>query len=376
MSDGALSPVTLPRKSRRSLWAVLFWCKAVLGLHPCCLGLSWIVLVMAVLCPDAWSQTPFDQVASDIKAEYQKARKDHRQTIQEIQSRRKALQQKLADLDSRLATAAGSLTADRKRLEDLSQERDKMTQEVSRRLTDNKELGGLFRDHARNFLALAERSPYTAERPERLEKLRSFVDPHRVFRLNDLKALLDLSFEDMTASRERVAYKGEVVDRNGGESKADIVRLGHLPAIYGTEDRVGYLSLGPASGRLIMSPSPSYWVRRNLRRYLEGKTEDVYTDVSGGAAIQQLSQRITLMEQLKSGGVLVIPILFVGLVVLVLTMERLLFLGKVRQNTDELMTRVTELVEKNDIDGAVKAAEPHRQPSHRPGSYGGIAAPK
>ena len=219
MISRAFLPVTVSRKSGKSLCAVLFRCKTVLGLRLYCLGLTWTLIVLAGLCPEAWSETPFDQVASDIKAEYHAARKDHRQTIQEIQSRRKALQQKLADLESSLATAAGSLAADRKRLEELSQERDKMTQEVSRGLTDNKELGALFRDHARNFLALAERSPYTAERPERLEKLRSFVDPNRVFRLNDLKSLLDLSFEDITASREKVAYTGTVVDRNGNESE-------------------------------------------------------------------------------------------------------------------------------------------------------------
>jgi len=320
----------------------------------------WMMLLLSSLTAEAWAERPFDQVASDIQADYRDARKEQRLTLQEISSRRQALRQKLADLEARLAAASETLSADRERLQRLSLERDEITQEVSRRLADNKELGILFMNHARNFLALAERTPYSAERPDRLEALRSFVDPNRVFRLKDLKALLDLSFEDIAASREKRSYSGKMVDRSGNETSGKIIRLGHLPAIYSAEGRAGYLILSPASGRLVMSPDPSYWVRRNLRHYVEGKTTDVYTDISGGAAIQQLTHRVTWMEQLRSGGVLVVPILLVGLVALILTIERLVFLGKVRQNTDELMTQVTELVGTGNIEGAVEVTYPHR----------------
>ncbi|MBW2095221.1 MAG: DUF3450 family protein [Deltaproteobacteria bacterium] len=317
-------------------------------------------MLLVGLAAEAWAENPFEKVASDIKSEYRDARKEQRLTLEEIKKRRQALQQKLATLEAELTAASETLAVHRKRLEKLSQERDEITKEVSRRLADNKELSILFINHARNFLALAERSPYSAERPDRLQELQSFVDTHRVFRLKDLKALLEFSFEDMAASREKVVYKGMIVDRSGNETTGEIIRLGHLPAIYRTEKHVGYLSLSPASGRLLMSPSPSYWVRRNLLDYFEEKTGDVYTDISGGAAIGQLARRVTLMDQLRSGGVLVVPILLVGLVALALTIERLIFLGKVRHNTDALMTRVTELVGDGDIEGAVKATYPHR----------------
>jgi len=320
----------------------------------------WIVVLLIGLSAEAWAENSFEKVASDIKNEYQDARKGQKLTLEEIKLRRRALQQKLATLEEALAAASETLVSDRQRLLKLSQERDEITKEVSRRLANNKELSILFINHARNFLALAERTPYSAERPDRLLELQSFVDPHRVFRLKDLKALLEFSFEDMAASRQKVVYKGLMMDRGGNETQGEIIRLGHLPAMYRAEKHVGYLSLSPASGRLLMSPDLPYWVRRNLRAYFEGKTGDVYTDISGGAAIGQLAHRVTWMDHLKSGGVLVVPILLVGLVALVLTVERLIFLGKVRHNTDALMTRVTELVDNGDIEGAVKAAYPHR----------------
>jgi biopolymer transport protein ExbB len=325
--------------------------------------LLWLLVLLIVVPAQAWAERPFEQVATDIQADYRNAGKEQQLTLQEITSRRQQLRKRLAELDATLADASGTLSADRERLEKLSQERDQITREVSLRLADNKELGILFINHANNFLALAERSPYTAEQPARLETLRMFVDPNHPFGLKDLKALLDMFFEDMAASREKVVYTGKMVDRSGNETRGEIIRLGHLPALYFAQDHCGYLSLSPASGRLIMGPSPSWRMRRNLCGYFEGKTDSVYTDISGGSAIQQLAHRVTLMDQLRSGGALVIPILLVGLVALVLTIERLIFLGKVRHNTDDLMTRVTKLVGEGDILGAIKATNPHR---HRP----------
>ncbi|MFP4086751.1 MAG: DUF3450 family protein [Desulfobacteraceae bacterium] len=321
----------------------------------------WMGLALVFLSSEAWAERSFDQVASEIKSEYLDARKEQKRTLEAIQSRRQALRQKLADLEAKIRAASDTLSEDQERLEKLSKERDQITRRVSQRLADNKELSILLTDHARNFLALAERSSYSAERPERLETLRSFVDPHRVFRLEDLESLLKFSFEDMAASRDKIAYTGKMVDRSGNETSGEIIRLGHLPALYRVNDRVGYLTLSPGSGRLIMSPRPSFWVRQNLEDYFQGEAEAVYTDISGGAAIQQLAHRVGFMAQLRSGGILVMPILLVGVVALVLTMERLIFLGKVRHNTDALMTRVTELVGEGDIDGAIKATHPHRK---------------
>ena len=182
-----------------------------------------------------------------------------------------------------------------------------------------------------------------------------------------------------------------VLNRSGAEAYSDVIRLGHMAALYRTtgangssdgsesnelggsttipmtvpktepKNVVGYLTLSPASGRLVMSASPPYLVRRNLNAFMRGESNEVPIDISGGVAISQLARRATFMDQMRSGGVLVIPILLVGVVALILTIERLIFLGRVRQNTDALMTRVTQLVSQGDIPGALEATSPHRK---------------
>lgn len=321
----------------------------------------WVGLVLVALATGAWAERPFDQVAREVRADYEEARRDQKQTLEDIDRARQSLQARLADLEARLAQTTQTLAEDQERLENLSQTRDAMAGEIARHLADNRELSILFTTHARNTLALAERSPYSAETPDRLQTLRAFVDPSRVFRLEDWKVLMAFAFQDMAASREKTVYVGPMVDRTGEETTGEVIRLGHLPGLYRAQGQVGYLGLSPGSGRLIMSSPPPYRIQRNLKHYFEGKTEAVYTDISGGAAIQQLAHRQSFMDQLRSGGVLVIPILLVGLVALVLTVERLIFLGRVRHNTDALMTRVTDLVGQGNIKGAMDVTHPHRE---------------
>ena len=148
-----------------------------------------------------------------------------------------------------------------------------------------------------------------------------------------------------------------MVDRQGREVEGEIIRLGNLTAIYREDGNAGYLTLSPASGRLLASASPGWGVCRNLNRYFEGKNDAVYMDISGGVAIKQLSRRTGIWEQILSGGLLVWPILLVGLIAGILLIERLIFLGRVSQNTDRLMTHVTGLVESGDYKGAMTEAE-------------------
>ncbi len=319
----------------------------------------WMIIFTLFCVSDGWAQT-FDEVADAIDAQYREALQDEAGSMADIELKRKTLNEKLERLNSELNRAADELAADQAVLDELSEQRDALKKNISTRLASKEELDAILKDHARNFLALAESSPYSAQAPERLKILQAYVSGDPMFGMNDVKTLLDLYFEDIAASRKKVLYTGEILDRSGAEKTADIVRIGHITALYRASGQTGYLTLSPASGRLLAGAEPSFWVRRNLKRYLNGETGDVYIDISGGAAIKQLARRESLADQLRSGGVLVIPILLVGLAALGLTIERLIFLSKVRHNTDALMTRVTDLVAKGDFEGALDITEPHR----------------
>lgn len=282
-------------------------------------------------------------------------------TLEDIEKSRAQLRKRIKTLHSEMVLAVKGLKADQQALEELSRERNEMKQEVADSLRSKDALDAVITDHARNFLARAEKSPFSAEQPQRLEKLRAYLDSSRVFSMDDLRALLDLVFKDMAAASQVISYQGNVLDRGGSELEGEIIRLGHIAALHRSGGETGYLALSPVSARLVMSAEPPFQVRRNLGNYFDGDSDQVYTDITGGIAIQQLARRETVMDQLRSGGILVIPILLVGLVALVLTVERLIFLARVRHNTDDLMTRVTELVSRGDFSAALKTTISHKK---------------
>ncbi len=325
-------------------------------------GVLGALIGLLLLAPaGAWAARSFGKVAGEIDGKYKTAVKEEASAQREIERKRADLTQKLAALQLELTTATEQLALEQAALEELSRQRDELKKEISTRLANKDELDTLVTDHARNFLALAEKSPYSAETPGRLETLKAFISGDRIFGMDDLKTLITYYFDDMTASEQKVRYAGKFLDRGGNEVTGEIVRLGHIAALHRTGGTTGYLMMSPASGRLLAGAEPPRRVRSALNDYLDGKSDDAFIDISGGVAIQQLARRVTLADQMRSGGPLVIPILLVGLVALILTIERLIFLGRVRHNTDALMTRVTEQVEQGDFDGALKTARPHQK---------------
>jgi biopolymer transport protein ExbB len=124
---------------------------------------------------------------------------------------------------------------------------------------------------------------------------------------------------------------------------------------------MGYLLPGPQSHRLLAAQGrlPSRYESR-LADFMEGKSESVGLDISGGGALMQLTHQVGVTERLLSGGPLVWPILLVGLIALVLILERVVFFGRVSSHTDDLTQKVSQLVSAGDFESAKTAAGAQR----------------
>lgn len=320
-----------------------------------------LILVMLYAFRGVSEAQSFDRIAEEVEKGLKQSVSEHQATRSSIKTSRDSLITRLENLKAELNTAQQGLEADKACLKALSAERDELEKEIAHRLNQKQELDAVLIDYARSFLGRAEKSPFSAENPGGIKQLSAYVEKGKYnFGMKDLNYLIDLSFEDMAVSATASEYSGTVLDRSGREVETRVKRLGHIIALHRTGDDVGYLAISPASGRLVMSASPPYLTERRLKAFLDGRTKKAPVDISGGIALSQLAGRVSWTDQLRSGGILVIPILLVGVVALLLTFERLFFLGRVRQNTDALMSRVTNLVYKNDFDGALRTTMPHR----------------
>lgn len=302
----------------------------------------------------------FSEVAEEIRQDLEAARSEVAETEADIQRQRAAVEAAAAELRNRLEAERAALAYARERMAAARAARDEKAGAVREGDGDLASLEALMRETAGDWLSLFRQSPFSAEAPERLAELER-IHEQKGFRFGDLTALLELGFSDIAEGARIVRREGEIVGRDGSPVSAEILRLGHLAAIYRGENGIGYLLPGADGSRLLASGKPSVWVRRNLNQAMESNLAEAkvaaYLDITGGGAVRQLARDSDLWERVREGGFLIWPILLVGVVSFLLTIERIIFLGRVRQNTDHLMTRVTAMVDDGNFDGAVAATD-------------------
>jgi biopolymer transport protein ExbB len=315
-----------------------------------------LAVLLAVGLPAAAADFP--TVAKEVSKDLDAAKSEQASEVAQRSERIAKLQAELKALQVQESAKRSTLAKARQELTKVSQEKADLGRILSQEQGNLKELAGLVRASARELLSLTESAPFTAAQPDRLEVLRSYLNKSRFPGLEDIRRLVEFYFNYLEESRRASLRQGPFVDRQGRDSQGRILTIGPFTAAYEKDGDVGYLVLGPATGRLLaVGGEPDWSVRRGLRAYMAGEDAAVPMDITGGAALKQLARAESAWEMLLSGGPLIWPILLVGLISLVLIVERLGFLRKVRANTDQLMGRVNQLVQAGDMEGAFAEAD-------------------
>ncbi|MFN2354522.1 MAG: MotA/TolQ/ExbB proton channel family protein [Desulfopila sp.] len=139
--------------------------------------------------------------------------------------------------------------------------------------------------------------------------------------------------------------RGTIVDRTGNTTEAEILVIGTFTAAYRIDDEVGFLSYSPAGRKLFaLSTLPSRKQQKQLLHYMDGQHEAVPMDISRGAALRQLTQNLSLWQQIGKGGPLVWPIIAILVVGILIVIERVFFLYRRNTDADALTKRVEEQV--------------------------------
>ena len=320
--------------------------------------LSLLALTISLVWVGSSFASDFQRVAGEVRQDLAEASQEAKDTRRKLTSEVSSLEEQIAEVQAGLKREQALLTQGQETLAKLSQEHTSLEQRLEGSQAQMEEMAGLVRGAARDLLALAERSPFTAENPGRLEMLRSYLDKSRFPGLDDLQKLVTQYMAEIAASGSIAQRQGQLVDRAGQERQATLVRLGAFNTLYLLDQEVGYARLGPGTGRLLaVGGELPWWVKSDLEAYFDGQTSAAYLDISGGGALSRLTQSSSWWDNVLAGGPLVWPILAVGLVALILVIERLIFLGKVHANTDTLMDAVNVQVAKGDLKGAWETAE-------------------
>jgi len=168
--------------------------------------------------------------------------------------------------------------------------------------------------------------------------------------MDEIRALTALCRSYTIASGQVALGNAPFFAADGNVVQGKIARIGALGAIYYNEDQSGYLQAN-SDGRELVAVAgeiPTTAISA-IEQFFSGKQNHLPLDISGGAVFLQLTQSKSFGEWLKSGGFLVWPILAIGVIALMLALERLLFFLRIRANSDTILHQMTHYVEQDQI---------------------------
>lgn len=299
--------------------------------------------------------------AQDVREAARKAEADRQAAIdraeqveEQILTDRDALLAAVEELEAEDRALDAGLTELEREAAGLKVRRERLADRWARQELEYKEISGNVRLAARDLAALLEQSPMTALRPERLERVRSVLREGYFPDIEDISSMAAAFFDEMELSGEVGLREASFVGRDGQEQVGEVMTLGAFTAIYRTSDggEIGFLRYSQSERRLFaLSALPPPGMTRGIRSYLDGANESVTIDISGGAALRQITQEVGLWEHLLLGGPIVYPILALGVIALIMVACKFVFLSRVHGNTDRIMGEASALASRGDWEG-------------------------
>lgn len=302
--------------------------------------ISFFLLIPVTFASDMREASIFIEAQNQLK---QAAAQDKTITT-EIVKQKKDITLEISSLKACNIKLALEIKAAEKMIEKYHKENAFLKKEASENKTEMDELAGAVRVAAGDLKSVLTNSMFTAFYPERLEKLAPVLNKNRFPGIDDMNIVSELFLNEASLTGDVSLEEKDFVSASGVETRGDVLIMGGFTAVYHTEKETGFLKYSDKNHKLYaLSAKPPWYIKKNLEKYINGKSDSVYIDMSRGGALRQLTHEQSFLDQIKQGGFLVWPILFLGLIAVMIVIERIWFLGKVHDNTDRVMGKVNEL---------------------------------
>lgn len=200
---------------------------------------------------------------------------------------------------------------------------------LKERLGSLKELFGVLQQAAGDARGQFEASLTQVQYPERSEFLTQLAQKMgQTSKLASLEEIEQLWFElqrEMTESGKVVRFKAPVVTADGSEVEQDVIRVGAFNVVANGK----YLQFVPETGRLLelgRQPQQRYLDRVAQLESANDGTAAFALDPSRGQILSLLVQAPSLRERIEQGGVVGYVIIGLGVLALLIALERLVTL--------------------------------------------------
>ena len=290
-----------------------------------------------------------EQILSRLKAQLEQekaqAEEQARQQRKRIATDMAALKKAVDDLKAQTHALSRANERLEKDISALSAEEIVLDGQLSRTDSVMKELAGFVRTSAKDAQSLIGQSPQTALARDRGDFLKAIIAQDQFPGMDDIVKMADLLSDEMALSGQVRRTESTFVDRTGRQVRGQILILGNFTAAYRLGDETGFLKYSQTSGRFFaLSKLPPSSMQKKIAQYMDGLSEAVPMDISRGAALSQLTHRLSLMEQIPKGGPIVWPILAILALAALMIMERIIYLLRKRMDADGFMDQVKALI--------------------------------
>lgn len=283
--------------------------------------LSASLMVASLASPVLGEEPKLDKALGQARSDLSAAVEELNETRARIAGKRKPLAERLQRLQATVAALRGEAESIRKTRLQTEFEYENLKRETRSREEAVRFVNAVLSEYRRSI----ETRAGIAESAWMREKLRQ-VDRKLAEEGDDLLPsiagdLVKLAGEWNMARFGGFAFDGRVVDPNGVERSGRLVVMGPF-AYFAGDEVAGVVVSRPGSLYPGVADASTGTDGGDIRALVNGEEARVPLDPSLGDALKVRESRGTFVGHLKKGGVVIIPLLLVGLAALAITMER------------------------------------------------------
>lgn len=205
--------------------------------------------------------------------------------------------------------------------------------------------------------------PYTSIDPAMSDTVTRILASGSFPSYEDIKSVSEILFSEIGYMSKASILPGKVTLADGSQTDAEILRVGSMLAAASVKGDYVFLQTVEGGKRLIeIQADISSSITRLAKNSFEQGATTVPVDFSEGGVYKRFIGQRTFMEHIIAGGLLIWPILGLGVVAFVFGIWRYSHLLKVRFGNHEVLGEFFHLVRGNKLDTAKKLLEEKKEP--------------
>ncbi|HOK41297.1 MAG TPA: MotA/TolQ/ExbB proton channel family protein [bacterium] len=193
-----------------------------------------------------------------------------------------------------------------------------------------------------------------------LQILKNFLISNIQPNSENLKIIFNILLNEIKRGSQIIKFQGKFFNKEGKEDIGEIIRFGKIFAIFKNDNKFGFLGYSSSTNSFFELPiklnSKFY---KYIKKYFEEEKEIKYLpiDISGGNAIEIIKNKKNLIEHIKSGGIIVYPIILIGILAVFIIIERIIKLNKYLKTNELIFKRINNLLDnQNELENFLKEA--------------------